>query len=92
MRIILVALSAVLVLGTPAKADLVSTTYNNVPALKWFELPPQDRTSIVSAIATASNTNFLDVFSCITLFARDTAYRNDPLDNLIWLCSPPVTR
>jgi hypothetical protein len=83
---------SVLLAVSPARADFATTAYDKVPALKWFELPAQDRTSIVSAIASASNTNFLDVFSCITLFARDTAYRDDPLNNLIWLCSAPMRK
>lgn len=89
MKIAWLVLSALLV-ASPVKADLMDKTYQNLPAVMWFQLPAKDRTSIVSAIATASNANFLDIFSCITLFARDANYGADPLQNLIWLCSPTV--
>lgn len=90
---ILSALAIALTLAGPnALADLAATGGNRVPAIKWFELRAEDRTTIVSSIAAASNANFLDVFSCITLFARDTTHSDSTLENLIWLCSPPGHR
>lgn len=59
-----------------------------LPALQWFDMPALDRTKIVAEIADAADANFLDVFACITLFAKDKEHRSAPLGNVLWLCSP----
>jgi hypothetical protein len=76
-------------LGAPMSSAVALTDrVDEQPAMRWFELPPLDRTRIVREIAESADANFLDVFACITLFAKDQEHRSSPLANVLWLCSP----
>ncbi len=75
-------------LGFPGTAMALPDRVDEQPAMRWFELPALDRTRIVREISQDADANFLDVFACITLFAKDQEHRSTPLANVLWLCSP----
>ncbi|MFZ4806507.1 MAG: hypothetical protein ACOYLQ_04555 [Hyphomicrobiaceae bacterium] len=88
MRLKLAMLALMLTSATALAAESVVPVENR-PAMAWFVIGDDVRRKVIGDITARYDVNFLDVFSCITLFAREDAYASEPLGNLFWLCEPP---
>jgi len=88
VRLKLAMLALMLTSATALAAESVVPVENR-PAMAWFVIGDDVRRKVIGDITARYDVNFLDVFSCITLFAREDAYASEPLGNLFWLCEPP---
>lgn len=84
-----IAMLALMIAPLSAAAAESVVPVENRPAMAWFVIGDEVRRKVIGEITARYDVNFLDVFSCITLFAREDAYASEPLGNLFWLCEPP---